>query len=268
MMRCGEIISELEKLAPEACACSWDNPGLLAGRAGKEVSKILIALDATDEVVEMAVREGCGLLLTHHPLIFQPVKKINDQDFIGRRLVKLIQADISYYAMHTNFDGASGGMADLAAERLGLKDTAPLEVLGQWPDTGLPYGIGVCGDMRDPLTLEETALLVKEKFGLPFVNVYGAGQIQGRLWRAAICPGSGKGMAEKALALGAQVLITGDIGHHEGIDGVARGLGIVDGGHYGLEHIFMDFMESYIKEKIDSQLTIIKAPPAYPVTTL
>ena len=75
MMRCGEIISELEKLAPEACACSWDNPGLLAGRAGKEVSKILIALDATDEVVEMAVREGCGLLLTHHPLIFQSGKK-------------------------------------------------------------------------------------------------------------------------------------------------------------------------------------------------
>lgn len=268
MMRCGEIISRLDKLAPESCACSWDNPGLLAGRAEKEVSKILIALDATDEVVETAVREGCGLLLTHHPLIFQPVKKINDQDFIGRRLVKLIQADVSYYAMHTNFDAAPGCMADLAAERMGLKNTVPLEILGQWPDTGRPYGIGVCGELEEPLTLEETALLVKERFGLPFVNVYGKEQLRGKISRAAICPGSGKGMAGDALALGAQVLITGDIGHHDGIDAVAQGLGIIDGGHYGLEHIFMDFMKSYIRENIDPTLTVIMAPPAYPAEVL
>ena len=267
-MKCYEIMECLEEVSPKSFAESWDNVGLLCGREEKEVSAIYIALDATKEVIEGAKAAGADMLLTHHPMIFHPLKRVAGSHFIGDKILTLAESGMCYYAMHTNFDGAPGGMADLAAERLGLKDTAPLEVLGQWPDTGLPYGIGVCGDMRDPLTLEETALLVKEKFGLPCVNVYGAGQIQGRLWRAAICPGSGKGMAEKALALGAQVLITGDIGHHEGIDGVARGLGIVDGGHYGLEHIFMDFMESYIKEKIDSQLTIIKAPPAYPVTTL
>ena len=107
-MKCRELINRLERLAPLSYACSWDNPGFLAGRGDKEVSRVLVALDATDEVVETAVNEGCDFLLTHHPLVFGSIKKVNDQDFIGRRLVRLIQADISYYAMHTNFDCAPG----------------------------------------------------------------------------------------------------------------------------------------------------------------
>ena len=104
-MKCSEIMDVCRKLAPEDCACDWDNPGLLAGRSDKEVKKIYIALDATDKVVEAAQALGADMLLTHHPLIFKAIKKVNDQNFITRRLVKLIQADISYYAMHTNFDG-------------------------------------------------------------------------------------------------------------------------------------------------------------------
>jgi len=264
-MKCRELIAQLEKLAPESYACSWDNPGLLAGRADKEVSKVMIGLDATDQVVELAVRETCDVLLTHHPLIFKPVKRINDQDFIGRRLLKLIQADISYYAMHTNFDAAPGGMADLGAGLLGLTDTQPLEVAGRDEATGKPYGIGLCGNLKAEAGLKELALTVKERFGLPFVNVYGTGQIEEPIRRAAICPGSGRGMCDCALALGAQVLITGDMGHHEGIDAAAQGLAVIDSGHYGLEHIFIDFMEHYIKEHINSELIVIKAPEAFPV---
>ena len=121
-MKCSEIIKVLNELAPESCACEWDNPGLIAGRRDKEVKKILVTLDATDEAVETAIREGADMLLSHHPLIFKPVKKINDEDFITKRILKLIQHDISYYAMHTNFDSAPGCMADLAADRLGLED--------------------------------------------------------------------------------------------------------------------------------------------------
>lgn len=265
-MRCSEIITRLEKLAPMSCACSWDNPGLLAGRAEKEVSKIFIGLDATDEVVELAVKERCDFLLTHHPLIFKSIKKINDQDFIGRRLLRLIQADVSYYAMHTNFDAVPGGMADLAAEVLGLESVQPLEVTGQDEVTGRPYGIGSCGNLKENISLKELALNIKERFRLPFVNVYGAEQTKETVSRIALCPGSGRGMTDCALAMGAQVLVTGDIGHHEGIDAVAQGLAVIDAGHYGLEHIFIDFMETYIKKNISSELTIIKAPEAYPVT--
>ena len=93
-MKCGDIIDVLETLAPRRCACDWDNPGLLAGRKEKEVKKILLTVDVDDKTVEKAVEEGADMIISHHPLIFKAVKHVTDEDFIGRRLVKMIQADI------------------------------------------------------------------------------------------------------------------------------------------------------------------------------
>lgn len=124
-MKCLAIIKLLEELAPLKYAEDWDNPGLLAGRAEKEVHKIMVALDPSESVISQAVEKGVDMLITHHPLIFKPVRKVSTQDFIGRKLVKLIQNDISYYAMHTNFDCAV--MASEAGRRLGLKNIRVLE---------------------------------------------------------------------------------------------------------------------------------------------
>ncbi len=242
----------------------WDNPGLLAGRQDKEVSRIYLALDATDWVVEDAIRQGAELLLTHHPLIFKPLKRINDGDFIGRRLLSLVEHGIACYAMHTNFDSAPNCMADLAADRLGLRDQAVLEVSGE--KDGIPYGIGRTGALAEAMTLGELAGQVKKAFGLPFVTVYG--DLEGRVRRCAISPGSGGSMIAPAVRQGMEVLVTGDIGHHEGIDSVASRMAVIDAGHYGLEHIFMDFMESYLKKTLDPEVAIIKAPPAFPAAVL
>ena len=125
-MTCGEIIEKLETLSPKNYAEDWDNIGLLAGRRDKDVETIYIALDATDEVIADAVRAGADMLLTHHPLIFKKLSRVNTDDFIGRRIVKLIQNDISYYAMHTRFDVM--GMADAAADELGLRAREVLNV--------------------------------------------------------------------------------------------------------------------------------------------
>ena len=103
-MICSDIIQKIEERYPTRYALEWDNVGLLAGRMDKEIKKIYIALDATDEVIDEAVTWGADMLLTHHPMIFKPVKRVTDQDFIGRRLMKMIQNDLSYYAMHTNYD--------------------------------------------------------------------------------------------------------------------------------------------------------------------
>ena len=130
-MRCSELMEKLEELAPKSLACDWDNPGFLAGRSDKEIKKVLIALDATDRVAEQAVQEQADLVLTHHPLIFRALKQVNDGNFISRRIVKLLQADISYFAIHTNFDAAPGCMADLAAARIGIQGGEPLE---DWRD--------------------------------------------------------------------------------------------------------------------------------------
>ncbi len=261
-MKCGEWIGKFNELAPESYACGWDNPGLLAGRTDKEIRKVLIALDADDGIVDLAVKENVDLLLTHHPLIFKPVRRINDQDFVGRRLLKLIGNDICYYAMHTNFDAAPGCMADLAAGRLHLLEGRPLEVMGE--SDGAAYGIGKAGILLEAVTLQELAEQVKREFQIPFVSVYGAEQVKGLVRRAAVCPGSGKGMAEAARQAGAQVLITGDIGHHDGIDAAADGVAVIDAGHYGLEHIFVEFMASYCGRKVDPRAEILEAPLHFP----
>lgn len=261
-MQCNEIIRQLNMLAPEEHACEWDNPGLLAGRGGKAVHKVLVALDATDEVVEQAVAGQVDLLVTHHPLIFKPLKKVNDQDFISRRIVKLIQSDISYYAMHTNFDVAPGCMADLAAQQLGLTAEAPLEVTGE--SDGDVFGIGKIGTLSRPVSLAQLGELVKKQFDLPFVTVYGLEQIGEPINRIAVSPGSGGSMIGFAQAAGVQALITGDISHHEGIDAVANGLAVLDAGHYGLEHIFIDFMRDYLQAQYGDALTVLTAAPAFP----
>lgn len=267
-MKCTEIIDKLTELAPVSMACDWDNPGLLAGRSGKEVQKILLALDATDEVVEEAVRTGADLLLTHHPLIFKPVKKINDEDFIGRRLLKLIQSDISYYAMHTNFDAAPGCMADLAADRLGLKYQQILEPMGKVldPVSGREkaYGIGKYGELETELTIQELAEHIKRMYEIPFVTVYTDKFSHKKVKRVAICPGAGGSTIQAALTAQADVYVTGDISHHTGIDSVAGGMAVIDAGHYGIEHIFMDFMEKYLKEKLEGNIIIEKAADAFP----
>ena len=103
-MQCKEIIEVLEQDYSRSYALPWDNVGLLAGRDDKEVKKIYVAVDATDEVIEAACACKADMLITHHPLIFGGRMKITNEDFIGRRLLKLIRQDISYYAMHTNYD--------------------------------------------------------------------------------------------------------------------------------------------------------------------
>lgn len=239
-MKCGEIIEKLETLSPEAYAEEWDNIGLLAGRRDKEVAMLYIALDATDEVVDDAVRVGADMLLTHHPLIFKKLSRVNTDDFIGRRIYTLIKNDISYYAMHTNFDVM--GMADAAADELGLKDRKVLNVT--FEDEISKEGCGRAGKLERRMSLEELAELVKKSFNVPNVRVFGnLGDI---VETAAVMPGSGGSFIKDAVSAGADVMITGDIDYHEGIDAAAQGLAVIDAGHYGVEKLFIPYMEEFI----------------------
>ena len=244
-MRCEEFIRLLEELSPVSYAESWDNPGLLAGRYDKEIKKIYIALDATTEVIEDAKRCGADMLLTHHPLIFKGIKKVNSEDFIGRRILTLLQADICYYAMHTNFDVM--GMADAAAERLMLLQRGVLDVT--YEKDGVTQGIGRIGSLKQPMSLDECAQVVKQAFGIEWVKVFG--EPDRPVETVAICPGSGKSMIGAALAGDVDVLITGDIDHHDGIDALERGMAVIDAGHFGLEQIFVPYMAEYIKRKTE-----------------
>lgn len=240
----GDLIARLQTVAPEDFAQDWDNVGLLVGDRKQEIKKIFIALDADEAAIAQAKAVGAQLLLTHHPLIFSPLKKINCDHFISARVVELLRSQMSYYAMHTNFDAAK--MGELAAKRMGLTVEAPLADI--FTRDGKDYGIGVVGSLKEPEMIGGLCAVVKEAFGVNTVKLFSAET--GPISRVAICPGSGKSTIADAIAAGAQVLITGDIDHHTGIDAVAQGLSIIDAGHYGMEHIFIGYMEQYLKEQL------------------
>ena len=241
-MTCAEIIEKLDMLAPRSLAMDWDNPGLLAGDPDEEVRRVYLALDAGSAAVEDAVRRDCQMLITHHPLIFTSLKAVRTDDFIGRRLIRMIRSNISCYAMHTNFDIAV--MGHLCMEKLGIPCERPLELTCQDP----LMGIGAVGNLSQPLTLSALAHQVRDTFGLPPVRVFGG--LDTMITRVAICPGSGKGMDREAILSGAQVLITGDVDHHFGIDSVERGLSVIDAGHHGMEHVFVSYMKDWFAREI------------------
>lgn len=256
-MRCSEICALLEREYSPEYACDWDNVGLLAGRREKEVDKILLALDATDEVVNMAVEKGADMLITHHPMIFSPVKRVTDEDMNGRRLITLIRNDISYYAMHTNYD--TRGMADLTARMLNLRECTVLEEVQNGE------GIGRIGVLSERMTLRECAVLVREVFDIPNVRIFGDPDTP--VYKAAICPGAGKSTMKEALRAKCDVYITGDIDHHTGIDAVDQGLCIIDAGHYGIEHVFMKDVKDYL-EKVLVGVHMDCVPVHHPFTVI
>lgn len=257
MIRCQEIIEKIEERYPKIYACDWDNVGLLSGDREQKVETMYIALDATDIVIEEALKVEADLLLTHHPMIFGSIKSVTTDDYVGERLIRLIRGDVSYYAMHTNYDVM--GMAELAASYLELQNTFVLEEVFDGE------GIGRVGSFPAAMTLKECAKLVKERFHLPNVKVFG--DLNKIVRIAALSPGAGKSMAKTALLSGADVLITGDIDHHTGIDMDDCGMAIIDAGHYGIEHIFIADMQDFFKRHFP-ELTIYTASICHPFTVL
>lgn len=261
-MLCKDIITKIEASYPGSCAMEWDNVGLLVGRDDKEVRRIYVAVDATDEVIAQAKELGADMLITHHPLIFGGIRRVNNQDFIGKRILELIRSDISYYAMHTNYDVK--GMAELSCEKMQIGEGEPLEVTGV-EDDGKEEGIGRIVTLGVGISLEECCKLVKRSFGLEAVRVFG--ELDREIHKVAICPGSGKSVIGNSLAKGADVLITGDIGHHEGIDAWAQGMAVIDAGHYGIEHIFIEDMGDYLRRELCG-VEVMEAPVKHPFQTM
>lgn len=237
-MKVTELITWLEKKYPVAAAENWDNVGLLVGEDSGEVHHVFLALDLTEKTLEEAIDVGADMILTHHPMIFTGMKKINNHDFTGRKIIKLIQKGIPYYAMHTNYDVL--GMADLSADYLKVENAVPLDVTEE-TDEGM-QGIGRVGILQEKTNVKEYAEFVKASLKLNDVKIYG--NLQKTVKCVAVCTGSGKSYIDKAIAMGADVYVTGDVDHHNGIDAVAKGIAIIDAGHYGTEYIFMNAVKA------------------------
>lgn len=247
-MKLHDIIDTLNELAPIHYSESWDNPGLLVGDGEKDVNCIYIALDATSDVIEAAHKKKAGLILTHHPLIFHPLRRVSADNYVGKRVMKMISYDMALFSMHTDFDVTC--MANEAASRLDLIETRVLE-----PTLSEDFGLGAMGYLKEDLTLKELAEKTKTVFGLENVTVYG--NLEDTIVKVAVLPGSGSSCIDNAYIEGCDVLITGDIGHHDGTDAIEKGINIIDAGHYGVEKLFNDYLEKYINKTMP-ELSVFK----------
>lgn len=232
---------------------SWDNTGFQVGNKEKDVTHIFVAMDVTDENIEEAIRVGADMIVTHHPMIFSPLSSITSDTINGRRILKMVENGICYMSTHTNYDSCR--MADLAAERLALTQCEVLEEVADG------IGIGKVGRLPKEMTLRECALYVKEKFDIPSVRFFGDGNQKVNI--AAACPGAGKSLVKDCHAKGAEVYITGDIDHHTGIDQADDALPIIDAGHYGIEHIYIEDMYRFFSEKYP-EMKVSKAEIKHP----
>lgn len=262
-MKCYQIMEYLEKLSPKEYACDWDNVGLLVGRKEKEIKRIMVALDATKEVVQKAVDARIDMLITHHPMIFSSLKQINEGQFVAEKVLSLAENGICYYAMHTNFD-AVGGMAELVAgeQYLGLTEVAPITSCGDGIE-----GMGRYGKLPHSMTAEEVAEYVKQRFGLSFVMLYQSAEERFKKYdRLAVLPGSGKSELKTVKQAGYDLYLTGDFGHHEGLDAIDMGMAVIDATHYGLEHIFAEYIMHYLENVLSQNaVELIKADMGCPI---
>ena len=237
-MKVKDITGIIESFAPLSIQESWDNSGLCIGSPEAEVHSVLLGLDCTGELVDEAIACGADMIVTHHPLIFSGLKKISPEDPIGEIVMKAISAGISIYAAHTNSDKVLSGVSGAMAARLGLENVRILD------EDGDGTGLGVVGDLPEPMTSDEIIAFVKERFGLKAMKT--SRPLEGRISRIAMCGGSGGSLIGAAMNSGAQLYISGDISYHNFF--TRKGFMIMDIGHYESEKEIVEILFSLIRK--------------------
>jgi dinuclear metal center YbgI/SA1388 family protein len=257
----GQIIKVMDQLAPPWLAEEWDNVGLQIGNPRLPVRRIWVALDPSPEVVQAACGKGVDLLITHHPLIFKPLKSI-DFDTPGGSIIQMAsQHQLAIFSAHTNLDIVRDGVNDVLAKRLGLKHLEILEPVkvgeplknGNLAPVGgeVPQGIGRIGSLGETTSLKSLTLMVKEKLKLDFAKVTGNPEL--KVTQVAICSGSGSGLMQTFISSGAQVYISGDIRYHDARDAENANRGIIDIGHFPSEHLMVAALVHKLEKILKSE---------------
>ena len=224
-----DILELLEEVAPSHLAEPWDNPGLQVGSHSQKIGKIFAALDATPESLQAAHMRGARLLLTHHPLIFRPLSRVDSDGFPGNTILEAGKRGIAVVAAHTNLDAAAGGINDILADLLGLKSVEVLQETEGFEGAGL----GRIGNLKESCALQEFSETVKHVLDVDKLRIVGT--TDRKIRRIAVVGGSGASLISLASQKGADVLLTGDVGYHNAMEARLLGIALVDGGHFPTE---------------------------------
>lgn len=220
-----DILSYLFTLAPEHYKMSWDNIGLMCGHSDSPVSGILVALDASLPVAEEAARRGCELVVVHHPLIFTETSAVSDESITGLRLLSYLEKHISVISMHTNLDCAPGGVNDVLAQRLGLRDVQVLE------DGEMAHLVRYGAVPKQ--SLAQFLPFVKQQLHCPGLRYADGGR---PVCRVAVGGGSCGEYFPQLRKLGCDTFVTADVSYHRFADASELGMNLIDAGHFETEN--------------------------------
>jgi dinuclear metal center YbgI/SA1388 family protein len=257
-MKIENIIAHLESIAAPSYQEDYDNCGILTGETGDNCTGVLVSLDCTEHVIQEAVEKKCNLIVSHHPLIFRPIRRILPKNGVGKALIRAIKAGISIYAFHTNLDNILTGVNATIADKLGLINRKVL-----LPKAGNPcIGSGMAGDLSEPLSEKLVLKRLKEQFGIPVIR---HSPLTGRIvTRAAVCGGAGSFLIINALQENAGFFISADIKYHEFF--AAEGeMVIADIGHFESEQFTTDLIHDIILEKFPNFAVLKSGTKTNPV---
>ena len=261
-MKIKEVLSALERFAPLPLQESWDNAGLQLGLTETEVSGALLCLDVNEQIVDEAIRKGCNLIVSHHPLLFRGLKQISGQNYVQRCVIKAIKHDIVVVSMHTNMDNARYGVNWKIAERLGLTDC---RFFASKNVDGVEAGSGVVGELPSEMGASAFIELLKKQFRCECAMCNEL--LQRPIRRVAICGGAGDFLLDDALNEGADAFITGEMHYHQYF-GYEQRIQICVIGHYQSEQYTSEIFRDIIQRECPGVRTEIAETSTNPILYL
>ncbi len=238
-----DIIIEIEKIAKPQYAYDWDNCGLCVGNKNNRVSKVLISLDVTKEVVQEAIETGCQMIISHHPLIFKPVLNCVEDGYVGEIISLLYKNDIALYSAHTSLDIANQGVNDALCQKLILKNVS---LLGPFSVNDETVACGRIGELNNKLNKQQLIDFVKDKTGAQNINYY----LEDKQYqKIALSTGAGEDLAFENKD--ADVFITGEIKYHTALELKRQNISFISAGHYYTEIHFVETLKACLQKQAD-----------------
>jgi dinuclear metal center YbgI/SA1388 family protein len=230
-----KLIQHIERIAPPERALDWDNTGVQINVGDAETKRVLVTLDVTEETIREARAIGADFILSHHPLLFRKIQKIDCGNVVGRQIIDLIRAGISVYAAHTSFDLVYGGNNDYLCEVLDLQ-----KIRRVLSENGTSNGeiIGKIGNLKREMRLGEVCDLLRERLRIER-RLPAVGDPNARILKVGLCAGGGGEQIEVFAENGCSLYITGDVRHHEALLAAEKGMCLIDAGHFDTEWIFV-----------------------------
>lgn len=254
-----EIIGELETIYNSKLAEDWDNVGLLVGDENREITKMLFCLDLTEKAIDEAIKNGVNLIISHHPAIFNGMKKITSESLQGRKILKLIENKIAVYSIHTNCDFALNGLNDYVLEKIQLQGNVEIVDKVEFENYNniknrvdlIRGGKVRIKHLEREITVQNLADKIKYHLGINYVRI--VGNKEKFVKRIGLITGGGSSLMHDVKEK-IDVFLTGDLRHHEALDVIEEGGILIDIGHFESEYLFADLMKKNIEKFFDGEM--------------